>query len=167
MSSPSPTTPNTGSAIRQFPTLSQINIDCYPLLYLPVEKTINNEFFLKVTQEWGSHVGVYDIYEAKTLYTINPCYVSSRGITIEAYGLFPTAYDLPTQVEEVLKKGYYQKILYCLNQIEYALSLPLEDLPLHLEDAYPVDDLVLWRLELPREDPSHAHPNISFKGVIL
>lgn len=126
-------------------------------LYLPLEKTINNKFHLKVTQETRINAQYYK--EIATTYAIQPIYFNTTWIKyLRLSWDFPVynGYNRGVYIHDVQAvergKNHYNKLaLIYLNDIEYILSLPLEELPLHLEEAYPYDDLVLWRLELPRE----------------
>ena len=127
----------------------------YQKLHLPLNILINYRFRIEIEQkEWPDPPQyLSDIFTV--VYHISaediPSTDSKKGIELEYSKYIPiTIMGNPHEVQSytsIFKKEQFQ----VLANIQYLLALPLDELPLHLDEEGPMRDLVAWRFDLPRE----------------
>jgi hypothetical protein len=157
-------TPNPTSSIK----LPEGDISSYPghqtNLYLPMTILINGKFSIDVHKESNP----------TPRSDLSLCVVESHLFCISALNLHPNDYKKkihfkysksyyyyePNHGSSALEKEIFEhNTLQILNHIQYLLALPLEEIPLHLEEQGDMKDLIMWRLDLPRETPPAIYFN--------
>jgi hypothetical protein len=139
-------------------------------LYLPMSILINNRFLIDLRKENYQTVKTSEV----------DCEVEYHIFSISALNLLQT--DYKKKIEFKYGKSYYyyephmgtsilekeifaRNTLQILNHIQYLLALPMEEIPLHLEEEGDMQALIMWRLDLPKE--THAFPDISHLSIQL
>ena len=127
-------------------------------LHLPLNILINYRFRIQVEQkEWPEYPPhLSDIFTV--IYHISaediPSTDSKKGIELKYSKYIPiTTMGNPHEVQSYTSI-FEKHLLQVLSKIQYLLALPLDELPLYLDEEGPMRDLVAWRFDLPRESPS-------------
>jgi hypothetical protein len=122
-----------------------------PSLYLPTKRIIDYKYLIKVEQETDLNlIPYYHIYtqniitsfHIETLYLYNN---ESTDLKLEKQVL--CSEDKVVNIS--IKQEHFRFLLSYLNQIEYILSIPLEDLATLINEPNDLDKLVYWRYSVP------------------
>lgn len=120
-------------------------------LYLPTERIIDYKYLIKVSQETGISlfsILLTPVQNIKTTFLIETLYLPNAESTelLLEYQILCSK----DKVQDVrFKQEYLRFCLSYLNQIEYILSIPLEDLATLVNANDGLDKLVYWRYSLP------------------
>ena len=109
------------------------------LLHLPTSRVIEDSFKIVVEQD--------SIVSPNIIRITNFCISTTYLVKPESINFTFTNYDYYLE-QKIISLNRY--LLSYINQIEYLLSIPLDDLALHLnEDNEDLKRLVYWRYSLP------------------
>jgi hypothetical protein len=132
-------------AIRKFPLPLDILINHRFRIVVRQEKAIRTYRYNPSEEEITTYfnIGAEDLHPMDSKKRLTLEYKSSLSLDVYSTVASPNTYrDL-----------FESNILRVLNHIQYLLALPLEELPLHLDEPSPMSDLISWRFDLPRETP--------------
>jgi len=129
---------------------SAITLGDPPRLHLPLKITVNDVFQIQIDQQEQTD---YELIVVRALFKIKALYLSLTDYKSEMSFQIGSSFAADSIVSH---RGHLQysweiKLIKVLNQTQYLLSIPLEEIPLHLEEEGIMKDLVMWRLDLPRD----------------
>ena len=141
---------------------SAITLRDPPRLHLPLKLTVNDVFQIQIDQHEQTN---YESIVIRSLFKIEALYLSMADYRRETFfeigrsysigysigGLLDFKYGVPENVFKRYRRTWEDSVMNVLNQTQYLLSIPLEEIPLHLEEVGIMKDLVMWRLDLPRD----------------
>jgi hypothetical protein len=130
----------------------------YESLHIPLNILINYRFRIEVTQKkrWQDPfdyltdrlIITYSV-SAEDLHQFDP----KKRITME-FGLSLSRYSTEAS-SKTYESIFDRDNMRVLNQIQFLLALPLDQLPLQIDEEHHdiFQDLILWRFDLPKETP--------------
>ena len=117
-------------------------------LYLPTQRIIDYKYLIKVEQETDLNLIPYYHTQNITSFHIETLYLynnESTDLKLEKQVL--CSEDKVVNIS--IKQEHFRFLLSYLNQIEYILSVPLEDLATLINEPNDLDKLVYWRYSVP------------------